>query len=170
MKKGFTLIELLVVIAIIGILASVGLSTFTSAQTKARDAKRKSNLDQISRALEMYFNDYKKYPDDDTGRIKGCGALAAGICTWGISVFSNISVTPNTVYMIQLPKDPTSGLTYYYDAIPTAGVNTKFQLYARLENTQDSAIMALTGPSCGTGKICNYGVSSTNITPEAGRL
>ncbi|MCG2691197.1 prepilin-type N-terminal cleavage/methylation domain-containing protein, partial [Microgenomates group bacterium] len=46
--KGFTLIELLVVIAIIGILSSVGLSTFTTAQIKGRDAKRKTHLSQLA--------------------------------------------------------------------------------------------------------------------------
>lgn len=164
MKKGFTLVELLVVIAIIGILSSIGLSTFTTAQIKGRDAKRKSNLDQISRALEMYFNDHKEYPDSD-----GNGNFTD--YPWD-SIFKDAK---NTVYMVKLPKDPTSGLTYFYDAIPTAGINTKFQLYARLENTKDIAIpKTVTGQpqnygiSCGTLN-CNYGVSSTNITPESGR-
>ena len=63
MKKGFTLIELLVVIAILGLLATVGLSSFRTSQLKGRDSKRKSNLSQIQKALEMYYNDYGQYPD-----------------------------------------------------------------------------------------------------------
>ncbi|MCX6816558.1 MAG: prepilin-type N-terminal cleavage/methylation domain-containing protein [Candidatus Beckwithbacteria bacterium] len=154
-KTGFTLVELLVSITILGILASIGLGVFTSAQIKSRDARRKSNLDQISKALEMYFNDYKEYPDSDTGNISGF--------TWGTSSFQD---TKGTVYMVKLPKDPVSGYTYYYAAIPTAGINTKFQLYAHLENTQDPSIITPSGsPNCGTGKPCNYGVSSSNTTP-----
>ena len=34
MKKGFTLIELLVVVAIIGILAAVGVTTFSGFQVR----------------------------------------------------------------------------------------------------------------------------------------
>ena len=40
--KGFTLIELLVVVAIIGILAAVGVNTFTGFQKKAKIASTKA--------------------------------------------------------------------------------------------------------------------------------
>jgi len=55
MKKGFTLIELLIVIAIIGILASVVLVTFPSAQKKARDSRVVSAISQI-RTVMTYIN------------------------------------------------------------------------------------------------------------------
>lgn len=51
-KKGFTLIELLVVIVIIGILATAGFSAFTSAQKKARDGIRTSDIGQIKATLQ----------------------------------------------------------------------------------------------------------------------
>jgi prepilin-type N-terminal cleavage/methylation domain-containing protein len=46
-KKGFTLIELLVVIAIIGLLATLAVVAFGSAQAQARDAKRVSDVQSI---------------------------------------------------------------------------------------------------------------------------
>ncbi|MGB9706948.1 MAG: type IV pilin protein, partial [Microgenomates group bacterium] len=61
-KFGFTLIELLVAVAILGILATVGLGSFQSSQMKGRDARRKSDLSQIQKALEMYYNDKGAYP------------------------------------------------------------------------------------------------------------
>ncbi|OGF28605.1 hypothetical protein A2477_00750 [Candidatus Falkowbacteria bacterium RIFOXYC2_FULL_47_12] len=55
MKKcqGFTLIELLVVIAIIGLLSTMAVVSLNSARGKARDAKRVSDVKQISNLIEM---------------------------------------------------------------------------------------------------------------------
>jgi type II secretion system protein G len=62
-SKGFTLIELLVVVAIIGILATVVLSSLSSARERARDAKRLTGIKTIQTALEMYANDNNgRYP------------------------------------------------------------------------------------------------------------
>jgi general secretion pathway protein G len=64
-NKGFTLIELLVVMAIIAILVSLALVSYQSARKSARDGKRKSDLEQIRSALEMYKSDSatSAYPD-----------------------------------------------------------------------------------------------------------
>src|SRR3990172_9589302 len=56
-RRGFTLIELLVVIAIIGILASFAIASFTSAQAKGRDSRRKADLDAVKKALELNKSD-----------------------------------------------------------------------------------------------------------------
>lgn len=175
LKKGFTLVELLVVITILGILSSIGLNSFTSSQKKARDAQRKTNLKQIADALETYYNDKGEYPaDDDAGSINGCGEDAEETCVWGASSFQN--TTTGTVYMIQLPQDSTLGLSYYYESFTNAGVNNQYQLYARLENTQDISIskdasdnpLVYDNLDCGT-KPCNYGISSSNLTPATNR-
>ncbi len=172
MKRGFTLMELMVVMAILGILITVGLTSYKSVQMKSRDGRRKNDLRQISAALEAYYNDKSKYPSDDgSGAIVGCGASDAQNCSCGSAMQDKNSV----VYMPELPCDPALGRRYYYDAVG----NNSYQLYGRIENTEDSDVphsgsTPLTYPStnCSTGAQslnCNYGVASSNTTPESGR-
>ncbi len=53
--RGFTLIELLIVVAIIAILSAIGFAVYSSLglQAKARNATRRSDIDSISKALEV---------------------------------------------------------------------------------------------------------------------
>ena len=53
--RAFTLIELLVVVAIIGILAAVGVNTFSGFQEKAQIAANKANFNNINKALVLEF-------------------------------------------------------------------------------------------------------------------
>jgi len=62
-KKGFTLIELLLVIIILGFLTSLIAGNFFTSLKKGRDARRKGDLEQIQRALEMYYEDNRAYPN-----------------------------------------------------------------------------------------------------------
>ena len=59
---GFTLVELLVVIAVIAILAALLLPVLAKGKAAAKSAACKSNLRQLGLALNIYVNDYGKYP------------------------------------------------------------------------------------------------------------
>lgn len=61
-RPGFTLIELLVVIAVIGILSTLAIVALSSARQKARDSKRVADLNQIGKALELYYTTNNGYP------------------------------------------------------------------------------------------------------------
>lgn len=67
MKKGFTLMELLIVIALIGILVTMGVASYSTAQIKSRDTRRRSDMKVIQNAFEQYYSENNgDYPSDDT--------------------------------------------------------------------------------------------------------
>ncbi len=116
-KSGFTLIELLVVISIIGVLSAVVISALNSARLKARNVERISNLRQVQKALEMYFNDNGVYPPKPglgtyssecpgTGDVVGWGPYSA--------TSSANSVIPGLIpnYIAKLPTDPTMTIAF----------------------------------------------------------
>lgn len=65
-RKGFTLIELLVVISIIGALSAVIFPRFGVMREKARDTERMTDVRQIQNALEQFFNQESRYPNNLT--------------------------------------------------------------------------------------------------------
>lgn len=65
MKKsfsGFTIIEIIVVITIVGILATIGITSFSKLQTDAQNKDRESKTAIIADALEKYFENNGVYP------------------------------------------------------------------------------------------------------------
>jgi len=151
-SQGLTLIELLVVMVIMGILATIGYGQYRTSQIKARDAQRKGDLDNVAKALEMYYNDNEAYPPDDgSGNIQVDTESKA----WG-SEFS----TDEVIYMKTLPSDPNDDYQYCY-----ASDGTQYKLYSVLENSRDSDYDA-DGFSCGGNSYYRYGVTSSNTTLE----
>ena len=61
-KKGFTLVEMLIVVVIIGILSAALLPRLQGAQSSARDAARRSDLNQLGSAILSYYNNRGEYP------------------------------------------------------------------------------------------------------------
>ncbi len=105
-STGFTLIELLVVVAIIGLLSSIITVSINTSRTKARDARRISDLKQIKAGLDLYFQTGSGYP-----------AQAVWDATVGASL--QCSGTP----VLQIPRDPIDP-TYRYTYTNPAGTTT----------------------------------------------
>lgn len=146
--NGFTILELLIVIAIISAIIIMGFSNYSGAQKKARDTRRKSDLKQIQKALELYRGDQTvpSFPLTDVflnppGNCWSSGGAAA-IC-------------PNAnIYMNKVPGDPnrtTSAGAYYY--VPIGSL--QYRLCACLENTSD--LDGSSGSCDNVNYICSSG-------------
>ena len=69
-EEGFTLIELLVVLIIIGLLAAIGIATFTGQQNKAHDAEAKAAAKTAQLAMEPYYVELKSYSGVTVGELQ----------------------------------------------------------------------------------------------------
>lgn len=140
--RGFTLIELLVAIAIIATLIGLAIPNFLGARARAKDAKRKGEMQQLKNALQLYYNDYTMYPASGNGNgyfnyIVGCGADGDTLCPAGCSVdFAAGGTGCDTVYMTKFPSELGSSM-FYNDA--NSGVD--YCLKVTLENASDSDIV-----------------------------
>lgn len=134
MKKSFTLIEILVVATIVALLAAAAFVSYSQFSKQARDARRKTDLEQVRAALEMYRSNNDTYPTD-LGNLTG-----------------------PTIYMNNVPQDPmvTQGYSYQYEALPAGCSNncSDFTLGAFLENT--SSCNSLPSANCKGVSNCNY--------------
>lgn len=141
MKKAFSLIELIVVIAITAVLIAVALPNLLSARERARDAKRKEEMQQLKNALRMYYTDFQAYPiaatcNSKPNYISGCGLLHNTCCPCdGVTGFA-VGDTCQTIYMKKLSDDLGVTIRYF-----RSNTNTDdFCLRALLENTADPDI------------------------------
>jgi prepilin-type N-terminal cleavage/methylation domain-containing protein len=157
LQQGFTLLEILTVMAILGILATLVFSTSMTGLKNARDARRKEDLLNISKALESYITEVGEYPDS---------------ITYGGQLQDPKYDANNIIYMRQIPQDPiynsSVGTSPRYSYVKDD--DSTYRLYTCLENNQDKDIITPSG-SVGSGcqgvcgSSCNYGIASTNTNP-----
>lgn len=104
-SSGFTLIELLVTIAIIGLLSSVVLASLSSAREKARDVRRLSDIQQITLALELFFDSNGRYPGP-----------AEGVSTTGEMLGDDDGPIEEALrpYLPAVPQDPLHDSSVYF--------------------------------------------------------
>lgn len=127
MKKGYTLIEILIVATIIVLLSAVAVVSYSSFLKQSRDAKRKTDLEQIRAALEMYRSDNNEY----------------------------ISTTQN-IYCSNPIMDYLSTPTKYIESIPTDPKSSTSYLYRCTISADDYTLGAFLETGSTTGTPCSY--------------
>lgn len=148
LKNGFTLIEMLVVMMIMTSMVVLSLVGLQGARASSRDAQRKTDLQDIRSALEIYRADCGSYPSSLTfgSALPGVGAKCSA----------------NT-YMSKVPQDPQNDQSfkyeYYYDSS-----TKKYSLCSSLEHASGFGVSCggVTAKSCKTGynARCFYSVTS----------
>jgi prepilin-type N-terminal cleavage/methylation domain-containing protein len=165
--RGVTLIELVVVIAILAFLAVMAVTNFNGQQMKARDARRKSDLERIRNFLEEYHNDNQIYPPYNVPVGWGMGPSICGVAGFDCHralLSCKGQITLPKVYDFIFPCDPINTAPYLY-AYDSLNNRKSFRIYARLENTKDPIIAQIgcTG-GCPNGySSFNYGLTSGDV-------
>ena len=124
--KGFTIVELVVVMTIMAILLTLGVASFNSSQTKARDAEREGDVGTIAKGLEARY-------------LKGNPLVSATYITQGaypsvneILQAENKAVTglstPSSVTLTQILPGTAINNFYPPDVSQTTDVSTTFKV------------------------------------------
>lgn len=161
-QNGFTLIELIIVIAIMSILSALLFAIIDplSQFQKANDGRRKSDLRQIQQALEGYYQDNGQYPASNNAYqiVRADGSAAV----WGQQWIP---------YMNVVPPAPTGAYVYF-----AGSDGQSYYLYASLDRGGLDPEACNGGNACASittndipptqcGGVCNYGVTSPNVSP-----
>ena len=92
-ETGWTLVELLVVLSLVAVLASMAMSSYSTAVTRSREAVLKEDLFRMRDAIDQYFADRNEYPEGLQSLV------AAG-------------------YLRTIPDDPFTGSNTSWQSIP----------------------------------------------------
>lgn len=141
-QNGFTMTEFLVILALMALLGLLLLFGFSRHQGRARDARRKADLEKIRIAFEDYYNDHGCYPP--------------------ANILDNCRGDQLQPYLHQIPCDPFNHTPYVY--LPHEGNQCKgYRVLASLEDNLDPIVGELgcdTACGCGYGEDYNYGISA----------
>jgi Tfp pilus assembly protein PilE len=137
--------------SIVATLAIGGTASYVGSQQRARDARRKADLEVLRQALEYYYVNNNAYPNNTiTGSTQG--ALKTTLTN------NNCKGSP-CISGGAYPKDPQTVKNYYYSGVVSA---TTYELCAQFEkpiSTDDRACGVAAVPNCGVGFPCTYGVT-----------
>lgn len=175
---GFTLIEILVAVGIISLLSSVVLVNINSSRLAANDAIKMSDLNQISKALEIYYLDKNQYPGlgaksslaDVLQTEEYCATQPEPKIGWcklreDLAPYIKLPMPPDKGYAVHT----INGVTYYHEI-------AYFYFSDPVTNFQKYALMVFLRSSSNLNVMANdggaYNVATSAIMPtyEIGEL
>lgn len=117
-RHAFTLVELLVVIGVIGILSAMAIMTYGNQQKRAREARRITDIGQVSDAIQQYVSLGNDVPTT-------AGAWSNTAATGPLAVLVNAGLLGS----LPVEKNPDQGTdsrctSYLYEAPTTQIAST----------------------------------------------
>ena len=146
-RKSFTLIELVIAIVIIGIITTVALVGFKTAQKRSTYEQILSDMSSIANAMEIYRNQYGVYP---TWLYKDELKLALPSFTWPTPPCKNFRYayepTDNVIYRVSLRRDDT--ITGFNQALHNVPLMHYYCLGPNVNDTTKKCIRTATTTTC----------------------
>lgn len=140
-KNGFSMIEVLTVTAILAVLMIIAITQLPKQLEKAKDSRRKSDLQKVKIAFENWHNDEGCYPPD--------------------TILDNCGGTELEPYLKIIPCDPGTEQSYIYypEEAPTEpDCPQNYRVWADLYKTDDPQSVEL---NCGDIYGCGlYSIES----------
>ncbi len=138
-NQGFTLIELLVVISVIAILSSIGIVFYSQVGARARDSKRRTDVDEFKKAMELNYDDRASVYSAPIGSMFSSGLI---------------------------PQDPSANYSYKFKsttynsnnlgAIPASGTYPDYEICAQMEITGTGNSDASGNPQANGPYYCQH--------------
>lgn len=154
--KPYKKSELIGVLAIFAIVFFVTYLNMQTALRRSRDAQRRSDLGEISDALNKFQSEFGYFPLAENGKIKMCKGerfvevmqelkeleefdrdlFYQGLkgCEWGFDSLSDVTDSAYEPYLKHIPADPKreDGYSYLY-----LSNQNRYQIYSTLEGESD---------------------------------
>ncbi len=146
MKNKTFKLEILIIIITVGILAFITYRQFDLAGAKSRDLQRRSDLQEFSKVIKLYWIDYGYLPSNELiNNLWGKGFIDAG-----------------HEYASSVPKEKYGYKEYCYE-IGADGIS--FKMFAEFENKNDFDCKK-EGQLCSGIKYCYTDIIYVNKTTE----
>lgn len=130
-KSGFTVVEIMIVVIVIAILASIVIISYSQIQARSRDARRKTDISNLIKALELYYDDNGAYPTvTSSDGSPGASWYSSDVAGW--SAFKTTMAST----IDSFPVDPRNSVG---DVTSSTSINN-YAYYANTSNSCNASV------------------------------